>query len=104
MYSDREKKKRIWPLILAALIVLTLGVWLFVRAADSPVNRESGANAIREMIESSARQCYAVEGVYPPDLAYLEDNYGLQINTEDYYVMYDIYASNQPPSVKVVGK
>ena len=55
-------------------------------------------------MESSARQCYVVEGVYPPDLDYLRDNYGLQINTDDYYVVYDIYASKQPPTVKVVAK
>ena len=45
-----------------------------------------------------------VEGVYPPDLHYLEENYGLQINTAEFYVVYDIYASNMPPTVKVVAK
>ena len=62
------------------------------------------AAAIRRTVENSARQCYVIEGVYPPDLKYLEENYGLQINTDEFYIQYDIYASNQPPSVKVVGK
>ena len=52
----------------------------------------------------SALQCYVVEGVYPPDLAYLEDNYGLQVNTEDYYVTYEAFSSNLPPTIRVMRK
>ena len=59
---------------------------------------------MREAVERSARQCYAVEGVYPPDLDYLRENYGLQVNTRDYVISYEIYASNIPPTVKVVLK
>ena len=65
-------------------------------------NDEESIAAIKAAVERAALQCYVVEGVYPPDLQYLRDNYGLQINTDDYYVVYDIYASNQPPTVKVV--
>jgi hypothetical protein len=44
-----------------------------------------------------------VEGVYPPNLAYLEDNYGLQINTRDFYVHYQAFSSNLPPEVRVIA-
>ena len=63
--------------------------------------REKGEVAIRELVETAARQCYAVEGVYPPNLAYLEDHYGIRINKKDYFVNYDAFASNVPPSVIV---
>ena len=72
-------------------------------AVKNIIQKEKAA-AIREAVETSARQCYVVEGVYPPDLHYLEENYGLQINTAEFYVVYDIYASNMPPTVKVVAK
>ncbi len=49
-------------------------------------------------------QCYVVEGVYPPDLQYLENNYGLRVNTEDYYVVYDCFASNLPPTIRVIAR
>ena len=55
-------------------------------------------------MQKRALQCYVVEGVYPPNLQYLEDNYGLEINTDDYYVTYDAFASNLPPSVWVSAK
>lgn len=102
MYSDKIEKNRVWmwrALALAALVAL---IWCFIRLGCGKESRENGAAAIRETVEAGARQCYVVEGVYPPDLQYLCDNYGLQINTDDYYVMYEIYASNQPPTVKVV--
>lgn len=104
MYSDKAKKSLNWLwLCLAALALLAL-LWAYVTAAEGSARHENSIASIRETVESSARQCYVVEGVYPPDLDYLRDNYGLQINTDDYYVVYDIYASNQPPTVKVVAK
>ena len=69
-------------------------------ASQAPVQEES-AGAIRETIRTAARQCYVVEGVYPPDLEYLEENYRVKINHKDFYVTYEAYAQNLPPTVKV---
>lgn len=101
MYSDRRKKKNAW---LAGVLILLVLLALFSSAFGSLAGdvSEEGAAAIREAVRRSALQCYVVEGVYPPGLSYLEENYGLQINTEDYYVVYDCFASNLPPTVRVV--
>ena len=48
----------------------------------------------------AAVNCYAIEGFYPADLSYLEDNYGLIID-ERYNVFYEVQASNIMPSVSV---
>lgn len=104
MYSDRVGKITI--LLLCLLIVCVIAGALFFWAVSSG-NRnmeEESAAALQQAISSSARQCYIVEGVYPSDLAYLEENYGLQINREDYYVTYDAYAQNLPPSVRVTTR
>ena len=37
-------------------------------------------------------------------IEYLLENYGLAVNTRDYYIRYDAFASNQPPSVRVEEK
>ncbi|MBQ6116611.1 MAG: hypothetical protein IJL08_04715 [Oscillospiraceae bacterium] len=103
MYSDRKKRKTGWlTLILALALTAALLALLFGHSGRDV--SEEGAAAIREAVRRSALQCYVVEGAYPPDLQYLKDNYGLQINTEDYYVAYDCFASNLPPSIRVVGK
>ena len=65
---------------------------------------EETVTAIQDAIRKSALQCYVVEGVYPPDLQYLEDNYGLQVNTRDFYVTYEAFASNLPPTVRVTAR
>ena len=90
MYTD--VRKRHWPAVAAAFFAAFL------------LLTEEGAEAIREAVRRSALQCYVVEGVYPPDLEYLEDHYGLRVNTEDYYVIYDIFASNQPPDIRVTKR
>lgn len=104
MYTD--KKQRSWPLALAAMltaVLLVYGFWLAAGGSRRDA-REEGAMALRAAIQNSAQQCYVVEGVYPPGLEYIEEHYGLQINREDYYVTYEVFASNIPPNVTVISK
>lgn len=103
MYSDAVKKRGAVKWIALALLILLAIVLLLVWKPGRDLGDESAA-AIREAIRRSALQCYAVEGVYPPNLEYLEDNYGLEVNTEDFYVTYDAFASNLPPTVRVTSK
>lgn len=55
-------------------------------------------------IQRAALQCYALEGSYPPDLNYLQENYGIIINRDHYYYQYDIFASNIMPEIVVFEK
>ena len=59
-----------------------------------------------EQLEEALRRgcvvCYATEGVYPPDLNYLEERYGIQIDRERYFVHYDVFAENLMPDIKVM--
>ncbi|MBQ9015052.1 MAG: hypothetical protein IJ109_02930 [Firmicutes bacterium] len=101
MYSDKVKKTTllIVSLLILCLIAAAL-VWWAVSAGTRNM-KEEGVTALKQTITSAARQCYVVEGVYPSDLAYLEDNYGLRINKDDYYVTYEAFAQNLPPTVRV---
>ncbi len=103
MYSDRLAKRKTW-ILWALLLLLRLGALALLFSDGGRDLDESSALAIREAVQRSALQCYAVEGVYPPDLQYLEDNYGLQVNQEDFYVTYDAFASNLPPTVLVTRR
>lgn len=49
-------------------------------------------------------ECYALEGAYPPDLAYIETHYGIHVNKEQFIVHYDSFADNIMPSIIVVEK
>ncbi len=104
MYVD--KKIRRWPWAVLALLLL-LGVMGLLRMtlprSGQDMEEESIA-ALKAAVERSARQCYVVEGFYPPSLEYLEENYGLQINTDEFVVVYDVFASNISPDVRVVKR
>ena len=103
MYSDRLAKRKSW-MLWALLFLLLLGA-LCLSFFDGGRNLDdSSAVAIREAVQRSALQCYAVEGAYAPDLQYLEENYGLQVNEQDFYVTYEAFASNLPPAVRVTRR
>ena len=46
--------------------------------------------------------CYAAEGIYPPNLEYLEEYYGLQIDETRYTVHYSAFAENLMPDITVL--
>ncbi len=100
-----EAKTRFWRWLLALcaaaiLTVLCVSVW---HRAVADLAAQS-ANSVKDAVLRSAVQCYAVEGVYPSDLRYLEDNYGLILNEDCYIVTYDIFGSNILPEVSVLVK
>ena len=104
MYSDRLEKRKSWILWLLLVLLLAAALLAVFTGGGGRDLSDSSAVAIREAVQRSALQCYAVEGAYPPDLQYLEENYGLQVNTQDFYVTYDAFASNLPPTVRVTRK
>ena len=103
MYSDKKKKHTFWIWIVLALAAIFVLVYTFAGHSGEDLTEESAA-AIQEAVRRSAMQCYVVEGVYPENLSYLEENYGLQINKDDYYVSYEAFAQNLPPTVKVTAR
>ena len=102
MYSDNEQQRRRRRRRFIVPIVLLLAVLVFLGVSGRRQDvLDEGAAAVRAAVQREALQCYIVEGVYPPSLAYLEENYGLQINHSSYYVTYNAFASNIPPTVIV---
>lgn len=96
-----KKRKLILPALLLALIV-GLCLWLLPQIGRQI--REDSREAIRDAVMRGAMECFAVEGVYPESLQYLEAHYGLRLNHRDFIVSYEVFASNQPPSVLVLVK
>lgn len=84
----------------AAAVVLAVLLWV-VAGSLAEQGREQGAVSLRDAVLQTAMQCYAIEGIYPQDLAYLEERYGLTVNHDLYAVTYEAFASNVMPSVVV---
>lgn len=90
-------------IMITALSVFSFGI---IREIDDFwTNSKSERISVAEKaIQRAALQCYALEGSYPPDLKYLEANYGIIINSDRYYYQYDIFASNIMPEIVVFEK
>ena len=103
MYQEK-RNNRTGVVLVVCLCILALAAAIFAFSGSRSDVDEEAMEAIRDAIRRSALQCYVVEGVYPPDLAYLQDHYGLPVNTDNYYVVYEAFASNLPPDITVIHK
>ena len=103
-YSNKKKN------ILSTVPWMTLGflalVVLFSKGLTSveETNEEQQFKSLEQAIVRSAVHCYAVEGAYPSDLKYLEENYQLEIDKDTYIVHYEVMASNIVPDITVIAR
>ena len=89
----------------SALIIILLIIYMYISVDNAKKKSdEESFNILSEAIIRSAVQCYAIEGFYPPDIEYLENNYGLLVDHDKYVVSYSIFASNIIPEVEVFLK
>ena len=100
---NRKKEKRSFSGVLAAVlaVVVLLG---FTTALSNLTagNSDQGREQLETALRRSAVACYAAEGIYPDDVAYLQEHYGIQIDEERYTVIYTVFASNLMPDITVL--
>jgi len=88
-----------------APILFTLAVMIMVAAGlrqTQESGRAEGARFLQEGILRAAIHCYAIEGSYPENLAYITEHYGIHIDRTRYAVHYEIFASNLLPDITVI--
>jgi hypothetical protein len=69
------------------------------------ISRQADENQIeflQNAVRRSAVQCYALEGRFPEDVRYLEDNYSLIIDRTRYNVYYEFMGGNLIPQIWVL--
>lgn len=86
------------PAIAAAVLVM------FAAALDGLTTGRDAEDLrqLEEALRRSCAACYAAEGVYPPNLEYLEDHYGIRVDEDRYAVFYTAFADNLMPEITVV--
>ena len=92
------KKRRL--LLLLAVAVFFLGA--LSRMEED--RRAAGRQQLETALRRTAVTCYASEGFYPPDVAYMQEHYGLQFDEESYVIRYERTASNWMPDITVLEK
>lgn len=86
------------------LFVCVFGFLLFgVNVMGGKANNE-GAQILEDAVRRASVQCYSIEGIYPPSIEYLVENYGIKIDDGKYTVRYVGFASNLMPDITVIQK
>lgn len=92
---------------LHAAPVLMAGVLVIVLLAVSRLEQGHSQQDIRQLeqaLQRTAVACYAVEGAYPPSVAYMCENYGLLYDESRYIVHYELAGSNFMPEITVMER
>ena len=71
-------------------------------ARASPAGRTPFPRRTCPRLRRGCAACYAAEGIYPQDLEYLEEHYGVQVDGDRYVVHYEIFAQNLMPDITVL--
>ena len=102
-----RRKRSGWPSILKGLLlpVIAAAALLCFAAALNSLNDGRAEEDMRQLEETLRRgcvACYAAEGVYPPNLDYLKEHYGVQVDDARYVVIYSVFADNLMPDITVL--
>ena len=88
-------------------LILLLILAIFFLSALSRLeadHRAEGKQQLEEVLRRTAVSCYASEGFYPPDVAYMQEHYGLQFDEQNYIIRYERPVSNWMPDITVLER
>ncbi|MBQ3009859.1 MAG: hypothetical protein IJD81_01565 [Oscillospiraceae bacterium] len=91
----------IWMPVLAVIVLLC---FLSGLSNLSRGHADEDKQRLEDVVRRAAVACYAAEGMYPPNLEYLEEHYGIQVNHSRYVVDYISIAENLMPDITVLEK
>ena len=92
------------PRLRLILLLLIIFFFLLYTCRLGDMQKEQGRLQLEHAVRKTAVTCYAVEGFYPPDIAYMQEHYGLQWNSRNYMIHYEIFASNLMPDITVLTR
>ena len=95
----KDIAKSCLPFILIAAII-----WFSLTSVGnlSAGSKNEERQHLEDALRRAALSCYASQGYYPPDVGYIEERYGIQIDRENFAVFYDVFAENIMPQIDVV--
>ena len=98
----QTRKLNISLFLLPLLAVAVLLVFLTSLSNLEQGRSEEDKRQLEDALRRASVACYAAEGIYPPNLDYLREHYGIQNDATRYMVVYDVFASNLMPDITVL--
>lgn len=99
-----NERRGLSPLLSIALFAAAVTLLLRGASSVAALSERERLDAAERAVRRAVVQCYAVEGIYPPDLDYMRERYGLQVDGERYLVDYRCFASNLMPDITVLPR
>ncbi len=102
-YRKNENiRSRYFEMIRQTVLFIAMIVIMFIAVSNvNKIYQKQNLMIIKQSAQRAAVECYSVEGVYPPDIDYLVDNYSFTYNSDKYYIFYETFASNVMPTIEV---
>ncbi len=105
IWNAKKRRFGYVELVVSIIFFLVLVAWFHIglTAIINTTNTEQ-LNEAESTVRKAVILCYSIEGAYPPDIDYLKDNYGVNIDDKRYFVHYSVFASNLMPEIVVFPK
>lgn len=100
----REKKRVLAGIFMPLLVAALLLCFLSALSNMTRGHAQEDKRRLEDVLRRAAVACYATEGRYPPDLEYLQEHYGVQIDSRHFTVSYMPIAENLMPDITVLEK
>lgn len=84
------------------MLVVWIAVYLLLAGTVGQKTAADQEVSLEQALDHAITSCYALEGMYPPDLDYMKEHYGLIYDEDQFYVDYRPIASNIRPDYFII--
>lgn len=100
-----KKEHHFRRIILSAILFCGIAVCFYFGVDSISLRtREEQKTSLEEALQRGITHCYAVEGRYPESLEYLKREYGIQYDSDDFFVDYQVLGANIMPDVTIIER
>lgn len=104
LFYVKKEKKHLFRYLPVLFLVLAMFALVYTSDSLTETNSAHEKEILTSALDKSIAQCYALEGAYPPDLAYLSDHYGFTYNKEHFFIDYQYIGGNLRPDITIIER
>ena len=91
--------------VASVLLFACIICWFLIAVNNTKTaSAEQRLDALRASVDNSITLCYSIEGIYPENIEYLVEHYGVRYDKTKYIVSYDCFAANIRPNITIIER
>jgi len=105
-FTKPDLKKRIFNSFSFSLITFIAVISIFIFGISSVSNSSvvNDKEILSDAIQHDIIHCYCIEGMYPPNVRYMQEHYGLTYDDSKFIIDYEYIGANIMPKVMIIPK